>query len=209
MNRDNEYKEIDYFGTSVKVNKKGQVIWNDKHRNIYYNADGYAVCSINVPNKGWRSVSVARLVALAYIPNPYNLPEVNHKDYNRANPFVENLEWVSRKDNVNYSKCNKPDYSGANNPNYGNKKLSQRYAIDKEYANQKQSRKGLKNGRCRKIKMFRDGELLYEFDYIVQCCQFMKENYCPNTKRLDSIRSQIDKSIRLNKNFKGFVFVKE
>lgn len=69
-----EYKEIDYFGTKVKVSKNGDVIWNGEKRNIYYNADGYSVCSIKIPDKGWRSVSVARLVAIAYIPNPNCLP---------------------------------------------------------------------------------------------------------------------------------------
>ena len=117
-----EYKEIDYFGTKIKVNKYGDVIWNGKKRNIYYNKDGYSVCSIKT-NKGWRSVQVARLVALAFIPNPNNLPEVNHKDYNRKNSNVDNLEWISRRDNVIYSNCNRPDYNGDKNPNYGNKKL--------------------------------------------------------------------------------------
>ena len=43
-----------------------------------------------------------RLVAMAFIPNPKNLPQVNHKDENKANPYVDNLEWCSAKYNVNY-----------------------------------------------------------------------------------------------------------
>lgn len=43
-----------------------------------------------------------RLVAQAFIPNPKNLPQVNHIDENKANPCVENLEWCSAKYNVNY-----------------------------------------------------------------------------------------------------------
>ena len=34
------------------------------------------------------------LVAIAFIPNPDNLPEINHKDYDRANPKADNLEWT-------------------------------------------------------------------------------------------------------------------
>lgn len=46
--------------------------------------------------------SVHRLVAEAFVPNPNNLPEVNHKDENKKNNFVGNLEWISRHDNLLY-----------------------------------------------------------------------------------------------------------
>lgn len=205
---DTEYKYIDYEGTIVGVSKTGDVIWNGEDRNIFYNADGYSVCSIKLPNKGWRQVRVARLVALAYIPNPNNLPEVNHKDFDRTNSNVENLEWISRTDNVRYSICNKPDMHGQNNPNYGNRKLSKIYAKNKELAKEKQSRPGLQNGRCRKIKMFDDGVLIKEFEYIMDCCKYIVEHYSQNSKP-ESIRSQIDKSIRNNKPYKGLTFIKE
>ena len=45
---------------------------------------------------------VHRLVAIAFIPNPDNLPIVNHKDENTINPNVENLEWCTAEYNVNY-----------------------------------------------------------------------------------------------------------
>ena len=48
---------------------------------------------------------IHRLVAEKYIPNPNNLPCVNHKDFNRANNNVENLEWCSYEYNSNYSGC--------------------------------------------------------------------------------------------------------
>ena len=50
----------------------------------------------------YHTCSVHRLVALAFIPNPDNLPEVNHKDENPSNNKVENLEWCDRKYNINY-----------------------------------------------------------------------------------------------------------
>lgn len=41
-----------------------------------------------------------RLVAQTHIPNPHNLPEVNHIDHDKANNCVENLEWISHADNL-------------------------------------------------------------------------------------------------------------
>ena len=47
---------------------------------------------------------VHRLVAKAFIPNPNNLETVNHKDEVKTNNVASNLEWMSREDNVAYSR---------------------------------------------------------------------------------------------------------
>lgn len=66
---------------------------------------------------------IHRLVAQAFIDNPNNYPEVNHKDENKENNGLHNLEWCDRKYNVNYGNCrekmkiNHSDVKYSKNPN--------------------------------------------------------------------------------------------
>lgn len=46
--------------------------------------------------------NVHRLIAVTFIPNPECLPQVNHKDENKTNNCIENLEWCSAQYNINY-----------------------------------------------------------------------------------------------------------
>lgn len=78
------------------ITKDGKII-NKKRGNILkpqLNGKGYLRVSI-----GKKLRFVHRLVAEKYIPNPNNLPQVNHKDGNKLNNSVDNLEWVSNKQN--------------------------------------------------------------------------------------------------------------
>ena len=67
----------------------------------YNSASNYRAVTLSV-NGISKKESVHRLVALAFIPNPDNLPEINHKDENKQNNRVDNLEWCDRKYNNTY-----------------------------------------------------------------------------------------------------------
>lgn len=54
-------------------------------------------------NKKCKIFSIHRLVALAFLPNPNGLPEINHIDHIRSNNSLSNLEWCSRSYNAQYS----------------------------------------------------------------------------------------------------------
>ena len=59
-----------------------------------------------VNNKGIKRFIVHRIIGLLFVPNPLNLPEINHKDLNKKNNHVDNLEWVTEKENINHASLN-------------------------------------------------------------------------------------------------------
>ena len=59
--------------------------------------------SVELFNKhGSKRFLIHRLVAKAFIQNPFNLPQVNHKDENKTNNCINNLEWCTAKQNMNH-----------------------------------------------------------------------------------------------------------
>lgn len=84
------------------ITQDGQV-WSEKSKRFLKFKDVNGYNKAQLYNKGIRKYFfVHRLVAEAYIPNPNNLPFINHKDQNRKNNTVENLEWCNAQYNNNY-----------------------------------------------------------------------------------------------------------
>lgn len=78
-----------------------------KGRILRLNDDGKGYLRVQLSSNGKAKMySVHRMVAVAFLPNPDNLPEVNHRDENPSNDNVDNLEWCDGKYNVNYGTRN-------------------------------------------------------------------------------------------------------
>ena len=70
------------------------------------NRGGYSQVTL-FKNSSRKTVSVHRVVASCFVPNPSDYPVINHKDENKLNNKVANLEWCSQKYNANYGSRNK------------------------------------------------------------------------------------------------------
>lgn len=94
------WKEINFRGFSWNVSDMGNVRFRDgsKNRVLFKNSSGYLSFS-----KGNIRILVHRMIAIAFIPNPQNKKFVNHKDGNKQNNKIDNLEWVTKIENELHS----------------------------------------------------------------------------------------------------------
>ena len=99
-----EYRPIPGF-SKYGISKDGEIktfkTGHIKTLCLNQNSQYYVVNLYNDEGKACRPL-VHRLVALTYLPNPNNLPQVNHKDENKFNNNVDNLEWCSISYNLTY-----------------------------------------------------------------------------------------------------------
>lgn len=100
MNNSVAVPSIPFLG----VTKDGRVMnmISGKWLSICDNGHGYKQVFICVRNKHYMRY-VHRLVAECYLPNPNNYAEVNHKDGDKANNNVDNLEWCTRSENLRHA----------------------------------------------------------------------------------------------------------
>lgn len=97
------WKDIEGYEGLYQVSNLGRV--RSLRRNIIFKnrieRSGYEGVYL-YKNKGYKYFLIHRLVANAFISNPDNLPQVNHKDENKLNNCISNLEWCDCKYNQNY-----------------------------------------------------------------------------------------------------------
>ena len=97
-----KWRDIPGYEGFYQVSDLGNIrsIRFNKIRNMKsWASHGYRAVELCINNNRY-TVGIHRLVALTFIPNPENKPEVNHKDRNKSNNNVENLEWVTQSENV-------------------------------------------------------------------------------------------------------------
>ena len=102
------WKTIEEFDGRYAINEQGTIIniKTKRTKSIWEDKDGYNVVTLTYKGKG-HTRRIARLLAIAFIPNPFNLPEVNHIDEDKSNDSLTNLEWVSRLDNMRHGTLQK------------------------------------------------------------------------------------------------------
>lgn len=117
-------KDIKGFENRYAITDEGKV-WSylrNKFLSLAKHRDGYLKVGLYDKNGKYFTKFVHRLVAEAFIPNPNNLPQINHKDETRTNNCVENLEWCDSKYNANYGNHNsKISKSKINHPSRSKK----------------------------------------------------------------------------------------
>lgn len=106
---DEVWKDVVGYEGLYQVSNKGRVLslksyGGNKHRLLTPQDNGTGYLKVGLSSNGkQKQVLIHRIVAEAFIPNPDKLDFVNHKDENKANNVVDNLEWCTKPYNSKYS----------------------------------------------------------------------------------------------------------
>lgn len=135
------WKSLDFMGfDGYEVSNWGRVkSLNYRHKGIEgilkQGKDRYGYLFVVLcQNRERKTFTVHRLVCLTFLENPLNLPQINHKDENKENNCLNNLEWVSPKENINYGTRNdKVRKAHKGKPHYKQRKPILQYTKEGEF----------------------------------------------------------------------------
>lgn len=181
------------MGVPVGIPSYSNLYTIDEHGNVWSNRKrkfitqrisncGYKIVQLWREGK-CKSITVHRLMALTFLPNPNQLPCVNHKDENKLNNNVENLEWCTYQYNINYGGCIERI-----------KKSNQ-----KNYCSEKRKEIARTNGAktSKKVKQFtKEGSFIAEYPSAKEASRQTKLNHshileCCNGKRYKTVGGYI------------------
>lgn len=98
------WKDIPEYEGLYQVSNLGRIKSLRRNKLMSLNTGSIEYYQVKLTkNKVIRSYLLHRLVAITFIPNPSNLKEINHKDSNKLNNYIDNLEWVTSKQNTKHS----------------------------------------------------------------------------------------------------------
>ena len=211
------WRDIPGYEGKYQVSNTGEV------KSLNYNHTGeIKLLKQGIKKKGYRQVNlykngkvkhhlVHRLVAIAFIPNPNNYKEVNHKDEDPSNNNVKNLEWCTREYNNNYGTRNKrtsESHKGKHHSEGTKTKMSESHkgkTLSEEHKKKiskslKGERKGKDNPNAKPILMYdKEENFIRRFDCIGDANEYFGK---------DSAASNISNClIRRSKTAYGYVFV--
>jgi hypothetical protein len=110
MNEENEiiWKDIPGYEGLYKVSNTGKIFScvTNRELSVIQKKDGYTCISLCDKDHNKKQYRIHQLVAKAFIPNPNNLPMINHKNEIKNDNRVENLEWCNNFYNSNYGNRN-------------------------------------------------------------------------------------------------------
>jgi hypothetical protein len=111
------FKKIPCVDRGYMINESGVVITSGGK--VVSQCSNGEYLYVNIYKNGKRCLAyVHRLVAITFIPNPENLSEVDHKDFNKLNNHKDNLQWKSKPDNIKLSFKDGRRSNCRTNPNY-------------------------------------------------------------------------------------------
>lgn len=204
------WKEIEDYEGEYEVSNLGNVRSLNYRRSgeikllkQYTDKKGYKYVRLSKNGKG-KIYKIHRLVAMAFIPNPDNLPIVNHIDECKSNNMVSNLEWCTVAYNNTYGTARKrasEKMRGEKSPLYGKhlseehkKKMSESHkgkTLSEEHKkNISESLKGKNNPNAKAILMYdKEGNFIRRFECVKDTNEYFGKE-CAYTNVSRCLRSE-------------------